>query len=131
MPAARAFEEPRLPRDGAGERAALVAEELALEEVVRDGREVDAHERLRGARGALVEEAREAVLARAGRPEEEHGVRGVEGAAEPPELLLEAAVARHEEGARTRGRPVRAPPRCRQRNAAVASGASPQSLSRP
>src|SRR5436305_1453128 len=57
------LEEPRLLRDRARERAALVPEELALEEVVRHRGEVDAHERLAAARGPLVQERREAVLA--------------------------------------------------------------------
>ncbi len=40
------FEAALAARDGAGERALLVAEQLALEQRVRDGRAVERHERL-------------------------------------------------------------------------------------
>ena len=54
--AVRRLERARLRRDGAGERAALVAEQLALEEVLRDRRAVDDAKRLLRARARLVDE---------------------------------------------------------------------------
>src|SRR5664280_194278 len=122
---ARALEKAWLPRDRTRERSALVAEELALEKVVRHSREVHAHKRRARAGRALVEKAREPVLASPGRSEKEHGIRRVRGAREPPKLLPQAAMAGREEHG------GRGTPRHAYRNAAVASGASPQSLSRP
>src|SRR5208283_4613843 len=68
-------EEERAPRGGldlplhelarAGERAALVTEELALEERLRDGGAVDRHERPATTLGELVRPPREHLLARA------------------------------------------------------------------
>ena len=63
--------------DGAGERAALVAEELALDQVVADGAAVDDHEGLGGAAALLVDAAGQDVLARARLALEQH--RGVGG----------------------------------------------------
>src|SRR5262249_14212398 len=48
-----------------GERAALVAEQLALDELARDGRAVDLHEGPVGARRQAVDGARDELLARA------------------------------------------------------------------
>src|SRR5690606_27563267 len=50
-PAVRLLEEALARADGAGERAAHVTEELALEQRLADGRAVDGHEGLVGARG--------------------------------------------------------------------------------
>src|SRR5205085_6944376 len=88
--ARRGLQEARLLRDRAGERAALVPEELALEELVGHRREVDAHERPFRAARALVEEPGEAVLAGAGSPEEEHRRVRIGGAQEAGELAREA-----------------------------------------
>ena len=49
----------------AGEGAALVAEQFALQQVLRDRRGVDGHERPAGARAVLVQRARHQFLARA------------------------------------------------------------------
>ena len=68
----------RPPRGGraslvrAGERAALVAEELALEERLRERRAVDLHERPLRARRARVDRFGDDLLADAGLAEEEH-----------------------------------------------------------
>ena len=48
---------------GAGEGAALVAEQLALDQVGRNGAAVEHHERLVGAGAGVVDEMREDVLA--------------------------------------------------------------------
>src|SRR3954469_15067812 len=52
----------RLLAGRAGERAALVAEELALEELAGKGRAVDLHERFATAHAALVQRAGDALL---------------------------------------------------------------------
>ena len=92
-----ALEEAGLSRDGAGERAAFVPEELAVEEVVGEGGQVDADEGLVRAAGAGMQEVGEAVLAGAGRAEKKDGGVGVEAPLETLELGGEAAVARGEE----------------------------------
>ena len=56
------FEQPRLGRDGAGKGAPLVAEQLALEQVGRDGRAIDLDERLGGASAAVVNGARKQLF---------------------------------------------------------------------
>src|SRR5512143_2168038 len=94
---ARALEKARLSRDRARERPALMAEELALEQVVRHGREVDAQEGRARAGRALVEETREPVLARSGRPEKKDRIGRVRGAREPAKLLPKAPMAGREE----------------------------------
>ena len=53
------------PRDGAGERALLVAEQFGFQQVLRNRRAIDADERLVGARGFAVDVARQHFLARA------------------------------------------------------------------
>src|SRR5205814_5844116 len=91
------LEEAGLLRDGPGEGAALVPEELALEEVVGNGSQVHAHERSPAPRRAFVEERRETVLPGAGRPEKKHrGVR-VRRSREARQLAREPLVARREE----------------------------------
>src|SRR6185369_2018692 len=61
--AARELELAELPRDRARERAALVTEELALEQLARKRRAVDRDERLLAARAARVDVSREKLLA--------------------------------------------------------------------
>src|SRR5262249_46182466 len=53
-----------LARRRAGERALLVAEELALEQVVREGRAMHLHEGPARTRAALVQRSRDELLAR-------------------------------------------------------------------
>jgi hypothetical protein len=53
-------------RDGAGEGAAAVAEELAVERVARHGGAVERDERRRCARGRVVDDPRQDFLAGAG-----------------------------------------------------------------
>src|SRR5690606_16772356 len=62
--AVRPLEATLLARDGAGERAALVAEQLALEDRLRERRAVDRHERPRRARRVVVQRPRRELLAR-------------------------------------------------------------------
>jgi hypothetical protein len=62
---------------GAGEGALLVAEELALEQRLRDRRAVDGHEGPRGPRGEPVDRAGRDLLARAALAREEDG--GIDG----------------------------------------------------
>ena len=63
----RQLEEPGLGRDGAGKGAALVAEQLALEQVGRDRRAVDLDERAAArASAAVVNGARKQLLAGTG-----------------------------------------------------------------
>src|SRR5690606_33496241 len=62
-PAARLHEGAVAPLLRAGERAALVTEELALDEVRRDRAAVERDERLAGTRGHHVDAARQDVLA--------------------------------------------------------------------
>ena len=70
--AGRLGEAPVLLADRAREGAALVAEELALEDRLGDGGAVDGDERPARARRPLVDVAREELLARAALAEDEH-----------------------------------------------------------
>src|SRR6185436_15941011 len=70
------LEPPRPIAQRARERAAHVAEELALEHLARDGAAVDAHERLLRPSAAFVDLPRQELLARAGLARNQHrGVR--------------------------------------------------------
>src|SRR5439155_17571771 len=62
-----------LLRDGPGERAPLVTEELTLEEPRRDGRAVDLDEGSLAAAAPVVDGACDQFLPRAGLAEDEHG----------------------------------------------------------
>ncbi len=70
--AVRLLEPPDPPLVGAGERAALVAEQLALEQGLRERRAVQRHERRLRARALRVDRARELALARAALAGDEH-----------------------------------------------------------
>src|SRR5207247_8687493 len=59
------LEAPAPPRRGAGERPALVAEELGLDQLVGDGGAVHLDERLCAARGQRVDRAGDQLLAAA------------------------------------------------------------------
>src|SRR6266481_1326019 len=65
-----------LPLDGAGERSALVAEQLGLEDGLGDGGAVDGHEGPLRPRRVVVQGAGEELLAGPALPEEEDGGRG-------------------------------------------------------
>ena len=68
--------EPALPRaDGAGERAAHVAEDLGLEQVLRDRAAVERDEPLRRARAGVMDRARDDFLAGAGLAADENRAR--------------------------------------------------------
>ncbi len=88
------LEAPRLARHGAGERAALVAEELALDELLRDGRAVDLDERLVLAARVLVQRAGDELLARAALAGDEHRGRRVGHALEDRVELRDARATR-------------------------------------
>src|SRR5581483_9793385 len=69
------IDESRLGAHGTGEGALLVAEQLGLQHLARQGAAVDRHERARGARRPLVDGARHQLLAGAALAEDQH--RGV------------------------------------------------------
>ena len=71
VPAVGRLEEALLVGDGAGERAAHVAEEVRLEEVGRERAGVDRHERPGGARREPVERLRDELLAGAALADDE------------------------------------------------------------
>src|SRR5437868_6937778 len=58
---------------GAGEGALLVAEQLALQQVLRDGRAVEGQERRLGPWAVLVDGAGDDLLAGAALPRDQHG----------------------------------------------------------
>ena len=76
MPRCATSSRPGLAAVGAREGALLVAEELRLQELAREARAVQVHERLLGARPVLVEPAREHALAGAGLALDQHGAVG-------------------------------------------------------
>src|SRR6478672_2780606 len=73
---------------GVGEGAALVAEDLALEQGLGHGRAVDGHEGAAGAGGELVERAGDQLLAGAGLAVDEDGGGGGRGLLDEPMDLL-------------------------------------------
>src|SRR5216117_4194925 len=99
------LELPLAPRDGARERALLVAEELALDQLLAERRAVHLDQRLRAPRAPVVERVRHQLLAGAARAADQHGDVGVgdlvDGLEEPahgralPDDLLEAERALH------------------------------------
>ena len=72
MPPSAAWNLPGAAGDGAGEGAAHVPEELALDEVLGDGAAVDGDEGPAHALAAAVELARDELLAGAGLAGDEH-----------------------------------------------------------
>jgi hypothetical protein len=95
------LEEAPLRGDRAGERAALVAEQLALEELVGEVGGVDAHERARRARRNVVDGARQAVLSGAGIAEDQYGGGKVGGALQRRHLTRERTIPGLEESTKT------------------------------
>ena len=89
--AVRRLEPAGARRDGAGERAFLVAEQLALDQGGGNGRAVDAHERAAAPRAALVQRAREQLLAGAGFAEQQHRRVGRRHLRHPREHLADGA----------------------------------------
>ena len=75
MPPCAASNTPGLRFDRAGERAAHVAEQLALEQRVDDRRAVDRDERLGAARAGLMKGAGRELLAGAGLAADQHHLR--------------------------------------------------------
>ena len=86
MPPSACSNRPRGLR--AGERAALVAEQLALEQVLRDRGGVDGDERAARARAVLVQRTRDQLLARARLAGDEHGDDALAQAADGAEHVL-------------------------------------------
>src|SRR5256885_2189221 len=80
--AGRRFERAFARRDCTGERALLVAEQLALEELARNRAAVDHHERSGRARALAVDRFGGRLLAGAGLALEEHGGVALGGALE-------------------------------------------------
>ena len=77
--AARLLDEADAAAVGAGEGAALVAEQFADHELLRQRGAVDRHERVAAARRAVVQRARDQFLARAGLAlDQDRGVAGAE-----------------------------------------------------
>ena len=68
-----------------GERASLMAEQLALQQLGRNGRGVERHERLARARGLVVQGARDQLLAGAGLAGDQHRQRRLRQAADRAE----------------------------------------------
>ena len=68
----RQFEPPDLARDGAGERAFLAPEQLALDERGRNRGAVHAHHRPAASRAPVVDLRCEDLFSRAGFPGQEH-----------------------------------------------------------
>ena len=81
---------------GAGEGALLVAEQLALEQVLGDGRAVEGQERCLGAGAVLVDGAGDQLLAGAALAGDQHGKGLVGDAADRLEDLLHRRAAAHE-----------------------------------
>jgi hypothetical protein len=67
---------------------ALVAEQLGLQQILRDGRGVDGHEGAAGALGMLVQRARHQLLAGAGFAGDQHRDVALRQAADGPEHIL-------------------------------------------
>src|SRR5437667_4629836 len=76
---------------GAGERAADVAEELRLEQGLGNRRAVHLDERHAALRAAVVDRARDELLARTGFAEDEHGALGFGDELRPPDHFLDRA----------------------------------------
>src|SRR5881397_4144984 len=103
--AVRRLELPLAPRDRARERALLVAEELALDQLLAERRTVHLDQRLRAPRAPVVERVRDQLLAGTAPAADQHGHVGVgdlvDGLEEPahgralPDDLLEAEGALH------------------------------------
>ena len=81
--------------DGAGERAALVAEQLGGDELARDGAGVHGDERARAPAAAHVDGARHQLLARARLAGDEHGRVGLGRQLDLLEHVVHDARARH------------------------------------
>jgi hypothetical protein len=72
----------------ASERALLVAEELALDQLARQGGAIDFHQRPLAARAAIVDRARDELLAGAGLAVDEDGAVGRGDQPDPLEQAL-------------------------------------------
>ena len=103
--AVRGLEETGARADCARERAARVTEELALDELLRDRRAVHGDHRLAGASRAVVDRARDELLARAALAEHENRrVRGRDALDASIDVAHRRAAADHLAGGRSRAR---------------------------
>jgi len=101
--AARGLAEAPQPRlDGTGEGAALVAEQLALEQLARDRRRVDGHEGQRAAMARCVQGARDQLLAGAALAGDQHRHVAARHAADGLEGVEQGRAASHQALARRR-----------------------------
>ena len=89
MPPSASWKRPDAVAMRARERASDVAEELALEELVRNRSAVDLHQRAVAARAARVDHVRHELLADAGFAFDEHARRRLRDGLEPHEHLLQ------------------------------------------
>ena len=87
MPPRARSKQPGARRDGAGERALLVAEELALEHALGERLAVDGDERPADALAPVVEHARDELLAGAALALDQHGRAARRDAAHEVEQL--------------------------------------------
>ena len=128
VPRAGDLEQPALGLLGVGEGAALVPEQLTLEEGRGQRRAVHLDERLRGARGALVDPTRDVALARARLADDEHGnvVVARREVDEALERRSRVARARPRRARRRRRRVARAAPRPRAAGAPAPRRAPPR-----
>ena len=92
MPRCASSNLPGLRCGGAGERALLVAEQLGLEQRLRNRRAVDRDERAVGARAERVQRPREQLLAGAALAFEQHGRVGRRGAVQRQRHLLQLRI---------------------------------------
>jgi len=102
------LDEPRLRGDGAGERALLVAEELRLEHLARQGATVDGDEGPRGPRRERVDRASHELLPRAALAQDEHRGVGRRDPLDDPENLLHLGTLGEDAAERLGARGVRA-----------------------
>lgn len=94
--AVRRFDPARAPLVRAGERAALIAEQLRLQQVMRNRAAIDRDERPLAADGALVDRERRQFLAGSRLARDEHARVGLRDLADRAEQLLHRlAVADH------------------------------------
>jgi hypothetical protein len=97
------------PRPGAGEAAGQVAEQLALDQALGDGRAVDGDEGLRAALAGGVQGLGEVFLAAAGLAGDQQADRAVDQARGALDLAVEPRIAARQRGQRRRAGAARRP----------------------
>ncbi len=106
--AVRELDQSRLGVHGAGERALLVAEQLGLEDLTGQRATVQRDERAVGARGSLVDGARDELFARTALAQHEHRGVGRRHALDDAQHFLHPRAAREDAAERLRARRPRA-----------------------